>query len=86
MIYGKNAATFCQRRTDKFNPAEECRPLIPATEAEREVVHKNGTLVHKYLPELVLWIKALHEEHMIEGWRCVENVVIFNKGNDHGSA
>ena len=86
MIYGRNAATFCQLRTDKFNPAEECRPLPPLTEDEREQVQKNRALVHEHLPELVPWIAELHKENMLPGWRGVVKVTIFNKGNDHGSA
>ena len=86
MIYGKNAATFCERRFDPFDPKKECKLLPPLTEEEKLAVRKNRVLVHTFLPELVQWIDELHKEDMIDGWRGVVKVTIFNKGNDHGSA
>ena len=86
MIYGKNTATFCERRFDPFDHEKECKPLPPLTAEEKEVVEKNRALVHQYLPELLPWMNALHEAHMLPGWRGVENVVIFDKGNNHGNA
>lgn len=71
MIYGKNTATFCEPRMDKFNPALECKPLKALSEAEQAAVAANQAAIYEHMPELVPIIKELHKAGMIDGWRGV---------------
>lgn len=84
MIYGRNRATFCERRTDPFDPEKECMPLCPLNAEEQEQVARNKATVYSHMPELLPWIKTLHEEKMIDGWRGVK--VNLLKEVDHGNA
>ena len=49
------------------------RPVVGLSDAERERVAANRAFVLEHMPELVDFIKALHAEGMIDGWRAVGN-------------
>ena len=60
----------------KDPPRRVLRELNPAEQAR---VADNKALVYASMPELVPFIKELHEAGMIDGWRSVK-VEIFSKG------
>lgn len=68
----------------KSNPAP--RPLRALSAAEQEKVAENRAAVHKYLPEMLPFIKELHEAGLIDGWRSVVKVELLQEGKNHGNA
>lgn len=46
------------------------------SEAEEERVAENRAFVLTHLPELVPFIKDLHAEGLIDGWRAVRNCTL----------
>ena len=55
------------------------RRVADLSDAERERVAANRAFVHEHMPELVDFIKALHAEGLIDGWRAVENCATTNE-------
>lgn len=55
------------------------RPSRQLSDAERERVAANRAFVHEHMPELVDFIKELHAEGLIDGWRAVENCATTNE-------
>lgn len=45
----------------------------PLSDAETDRVAENRAFVHEHLPELVPFIKDLHAEGLIDGWRAIGN-------------
>lgn len=62
------------------SPEPERRPLRELSPEETAVVARNRAAVHTHMPELVPIIKELQECGMIDGWRSVGEVVLFNGG------
>lgn len=57
----------------------------PLSDAERAKVAENKAFVETNLPDLIPFIKELHAEGMIDGWRAVQNCELL-KRNDHGNS
>lgn len=55
------------------------RPPAPISEEEAERIRRDIALVKAHMPELVPFIKELHEAGLIDGWRAVQNVQAFSK-------
>lgn len=73
----------------KPNPPYPDPPRRPPRELkglEKEQVSMRKAAVYEHLPELVPFIKELHEAGLIDGWRSVGEVVLFNEGKEHGTA
>jgi len=63
----------------------EKRKARALTEEEKSQIAERRAMVHSHLPELVPFIKELHERGAVDGWRCVRKVEIFTspeKGKD----
>lgn len=54
--------------------SEGSKPLPPLSAAERARVERNIKMVKQHLPEMVPFIKEMHELGLIEGWRSVTTV------------
>ena len=65
-------------------PVNEKRAPRPPTAAEQERAAANRALVREHLPEVLPFIKELHELGMIDGWRNVEEVTV-TPNQDAGS-
>lgn len=75
---------FFVKENTSFLEAER-RPSRALSEAEQAVVAGNRAAVHAHLPELVPFIKELHEAGMIDGWRGVSEVKLLKKeGKEYG--
>ena len=61
------------------------RPLRQLNPAELAQVARNKASVYEHLPELLPFIKDLHDAGMIDGWRRVEKVTLL-KEVGHGTA
>lgn len=57
---------------------EARRPSRPLSEHERERVAQNYALVKTHLPEIVPFVKELHEAGLIDGLRAIDKVQVFN--------
>lgn len=80
MKYGQDRG----RALEKLEPVR--RPLRTLSVAEQAKVAENRAAVHEHLPEMLPFIKELHEAGMIDGWRSVVKVELFKEGKDHGNA
>lgn len=80
MIYGQDQG----RALVKPDPVP--RPLRALSAAEQAKVAENRAAVHKYMPEMLPFIKELHEAGLIDGWRSVVKVELIKEGNNHGDA
>lgn len=67
-------------------PAPVPRPLRALSAAEQEKVAENRAAVHEHLPEMLPFIKELHEAGLIDGWRSVVKVELLQEGKNHGNA
>jgi hypothetical protein len=56
------------------------RPLAPLSAREQEIVGRRRDLVLQHMPELVPEIKALVDAGMIDGWRNVTRIEVFETG------
>jgi len=63
-------------------PAGEGRKARALTAEERERVEANRAEVHRHLPELVPFVRELHQGGVVDGWRCVRRVKVFD-GDEH---
>jgi|GEM_PF-2317130 len=54
--------------------------LRPLNEQEQEAVARRRALVHEHMPELVPEIKALVDAGLIDGWRNVIRIEVFDTG------
>jgi hypothetical protein len=45
-----------------------------------EIIARRRELVHKHMPELVPEIKAMVEAGLIDGWRNVQRIEVFETG------
>lgn len=61
-------------------------PLRELSGAEKQQVAENRAAVHEHLPEMLPFIKELHEAGMIAGWRSIVKVELITEGKDHGDA
>lgn len=59
-------------------------PPHELSDAEREQVAENIAFVKAHLPELVPFVKDLHAEGLIDGWRAVRHCRLL-KGVEHGA-
>ncbi|OGT21498.1 MAG: hypothetical protein A2342_09495 [Gallionellales bacterium RIFOXYB12_FULL_54_9] len=66
-------------------PDPVTRPLRVLSAAEQAKVAENRAAVHEHLPEMLPFIKKLHEAGLIDGWRSVVKVELFKEGKDHGN-
>jgi hypothetical protein len=60
-------------------------PLRELTPRENVVVAERRAQVHKMGQDAVDFVVALHKAGMIDGWRSVGDVVLFNEGVHHGN-
>lgn len=60
------------------------RPLRDLNPAEQAKVARNKAAVYAHMPELVPFIKELHEAGMIDGWRGVGEVVLLDPSTGSG--
>lgn len=56
------------------------RPLRELTQREKDVVAERRAQVHAMGQDAVDFVAELHKAGMIDGWRSVGDVVIFNEG------
>lgn len=61
------------------------RPLRELTQRENDVVAERRASVHEMGKDAVDFVIALHKAEMIDGWRSVGDVVLFNEGVHHGN-
>lgn len=69
-------------------PSPAARPAAAPprtlTDAERAAVAANKAFVEAHLPDLVPFVKELHAEGLIDGWRAVRHCRLL-KGADDGA-
>jgi len=67
-------------------PAIKRVALLQLNPAQTAQVARNKALVCEHMPELVPFIKELHEAGMIDGWRGVGEVVLHRHSHaEHGN-
>jgi hypothetical protein len=62
------------------------RPLRELTQREKEAVVERRAKVHALGQDAVDFVSELHKAGLIDGWRSVGDVVIFNEGEHHENA
>lgn len=68
-----------KRNFDNGNNTERpTKQLRELTDAEFERVRQRRKLIHEHAPELVDFITQLQKEGMIDGWRNITLVEIYN--------
>jgi hypothetical protein len=63
-------------------PRKELGALSPK---QQQTVERRKAAVYQHMPELVPIIRELHQAGMIDGWRGVGEVVLFNGNPSTGS-
>lgn len=58
------------------------KPLPPLSAREQEQVAERRALHHKHLPEFLPFVTEMHELGLIEGWRSVRTVTVFDKNTE----
>lgn len=67
------------RATQRPAEDQQRRPPKPLSEAEQERVAENRAMVIEHMPEVVDFIKALHAEGLIDGWRNLTNCKLIDR-------
>lgn len=57
--------------------AEKPKPPPELSDAEKEAIAGRVRLVKEHMPEALDFIKALHQEGLVDGLRCVASVTVF---------
>jgi hypothetical protein len=80
--YARARGLALQENTDAEDLAMPIRakPLAPLSAHEQEIIARRRELVHKHMPELVPEIKAMVEAGLIDGWRNVQRIEVFETG------
>ena len=61
-------------------PVIKKRPLRELSQREMELIARRRELVIEHMPELVPEIKALVDAGLIDGWRNVQRIEVFETG------
>jgi hypothetical protein len=82
--YARARGVALQENTDAEalagNNIRKRRPLAPLSAREQEIIGRRRELVLQHMPELVPEIKALVDAGMIDGWRNVTRIEVFETG------
>jgi hypothetical protein len=79
--YARARGLALPENTDAEDLAMPARkPLAPLSKHEQEIIARRRELVHKHMPELVPEIKAMVEAGLIDGWRNVQRIEVFETG------
>ena len=77
---GAERGHFCVKKMPPY-PDPVRRPPPELTQDEMEGVARNKAAIYTHMPELVPIVKELHECGLINGWRSVGEVVLFDGGD-----
>lgn len=73
--------SYAQATGRKERTATPARAAVrPLSEAEQAQVAGRVALVKEHLPEVMPLIRELHELGLVEGLRCISEVMVFGKG------